>query len=44
MPDEVAFLRDAAPWGLILFARNIDTPAQVAALTAALRDAVESGL
>lgn len=27
--DERAFLRDASPWGLILFARNIDTPDQV---------------
>lgn len=39
-PDEAAFFREAAPWGFILFARNIDTPAQVARLTAALRDAV----
>lgn len=34
------FLRDADPWGFILFARNIDTPAQLAALTADLRDVV----
>ena len=27
--DERAFLRDAAPWGLILFKRNIVDPAQV---------------
>jgi beta-N-acetylhexosaminidase len=38
--DERAFLRDAAPWGLILFKRNIDTPAQVRALTHDFRDAV----
>lgn len=37
-PDERAFLREAAPWGLILFARNIETPAQVSALTASFRD------
>jgi beta-N-acetylhexosaminidase len=36
--DERAFLRDADPWGLILFARNVATPAQVAALTASVRD------
>jgi len=38
--DERAFLREALPWGLILFKRNIETPAQVQALTAAFRDAV----
>ena len=26
---ERAFLREAEPWGLILFKRNIETPAQV---------------
>ncbi len=43
-PDLLArerdFFRDADPWGFILFARNVDTPAQLLALTAALRDAV----
>ena len=39
-PEEVAFFRDARPWGFILFRRNIESPAQVRALTAALRDAV----
>lgn len=39
-PEEVAFFRDADPWGFILFARNIDTPDQVRALTSALRDTV----
>jgi beta-N-acetylhexosaminidase len=39
-PDEIAFFRDAEPWGFILFKRNIDTPAQVKALCTALRDAV----
>ena len=34
------FFRDADPWGFILFARNIDTPDQVRALTAALRESV----
>ncbi len=38
--SERAFLRDADPWGLILFRRNIETPAQVQALAAAFRDAV----
>ena len=38
--EEVRFFRDAAPWGFILFARNIDTPDQVRALTASLRDTV----
>jgi beta-N-acetylhexosaminidase len=39
-PDERDFLREAAPWGFILFARNIDTPEQVRTLTGALRDTV----
>jgi len=30
--DERAFLREAAPWGLIIFKRNIANPAQVLAL------------
>jgi beta-N-acetylhexosaminidase len=38
--DEVAFFRDAAPWGFILFRRNIDTPEQVRALCAAMRETV----
>ena len=38
--DEHAFLRTAQPWGLILFKRNVDTPAQVARLTSSLREAV----
>jgi beta-N-acetylhexosaminidase len=38
--DERRFLREAAPWGLILFARNVGSPAQVAGLTAAFRDEV----
>src|SRR5262245_27838204 len=39
-PDERAFLRDAEPWALVLFSRNIDTPAQVRRLTASFREAV----
>ena len=34
------FFRDVSPWGFILFKRNIETPDQVRALTAALRDTV----
>ena len=34
------FFRDSAPWGFILFARNIETPEQVRRLTGDLRDAV----
>ena len=37
---EKAFFRDANPWGFILFARNIETPDQVRALCASLRDCV----
>lgn len=36
--DERAFLREHRPWGFILFKRNIDNPAQVAALVRDLRD------
>ena len=39
-PDEAAFFRDAAPWGFILFKRNIDHPEQVRALCDALRETV----
>ena len=38
--DERALFARAQPWGAILFARNIDTPAQLSALTAELRAAV----
>lgn len=38
--DERAFLRDADPWGICLFARNVDTPDQVRRLTGSLRDAL----
>ena len=35
---EKRFLSDAQPWGAILFARNIDTPAQLRALTTDWRE------
>jgi beta-N-acetylhexosaminidase len=38
--DEVAFLRESDPWGLILFRRNIDSPAQVSGLTEQFRATV----
>lgn len=38
--DEAAFLRAADPWGLILFARNVESPAQLCRLTADLRAAL----
>ena len=37
-PDESAFFKEARPWGLILFRRNIDRPDQVRALTESFRD------
>jgi beta-N-acetylhexosaminidase len=40
-PEETTFFRDARPWGFILFKRNIETPDQVRALTAALRATVD---
>ncbi|HET7412037.1 MAG TPA: beta-N-acetylhexosaminidase, partial [Pararhizobium sp.] len=38
--DERVFFQDHRPWGFILFARNIGSVAQVAELSAAMRDAV----
>jgi beta-N-acetylhexosaminidase len=38
---EQAFFRQTRPWGFILFARNIESPAQVKALVAELRAAVD---
>lgn len=38
--NEAAFFRDADPWGFILFARNVETPEQLAKLCVSLRDAV----
>jgi len=39
--DERAFLRDAAPWGLILFKRNVVDPAQLRALVDDFRSTVD---
>ena len=39
-PDEAAFFRDAAPWGFIVFRRNVESPDQLRRLTAALRETV----
>jgi beta-N-acetylhexosaminidase len=39
-PEERAFFAEVRPWGFILFARNIESPDQVRALTAALRETV----
>jgi beta-N-acetylhexosaminidase len=38
--NEHAFLREASPWGLIVFKRNISTPEQLSALTRDFRDTV----
>lgn len=38
--EERGFFRETAPWGFILFARNVDTPDQVAALCDDLRESV----
>jgi beta-N-acetylhexosaminidase len=37
---ERAFFRDARPWGFIVFKRNTQSPEQVAALTAEMRETV----
>ncbi len=42
-PEERALYADAQPWGFILFARNIDTPDQVRALTKEFREIVGRG-
>lgn len=39
--EEAAFFRATRPWGFILFARNCETPDQIRALTAALREAAD---
>ena len=39
-PAETAFFHEQNPWGLILFKRNCETPAQLKALTSAFREAV----
>jgi beta-N-acetylhexosaminidase len=38
--DERAFLREAQPWGLIIFKRNVKTPQQVQELVRLFRDTV----
>ena len=38
--SERAFLREARPWGLIVFKRNISTPAQVTDIIQSFRDTV----
>jgi beta-N-acetylhexosaminidase len=38
--DERAFLRDASPWGIILFRRNIDEPEQIRRLCREAREAL----
>ena len=35
---DIRFIRSAQPWGLILFKRNVDNPAQVARLTSHFRE------
>jgi beta-N-acetylhexosaminidase len=39
-PAEISFFHEQNPWGLILFKRNCETPAQIKTLTSAFRDAV----
>ncbi len=39
-PEERAFFRDAEPWGLILFGRNIESPDQIRSLCGQFREAV----
>lgn len=39
---EREFIRDQRPWGFILFKRNVETPAQVAALVEELRAVADS--
>src|SRR5712691_29158 len=38
--DERAFFREAEPWGLILFKRNVESPEQVRRLVAGFREVV----
>lgn len=39
-PEEKAFFRDVNPFGFILFSRNLETPDQIRALCADMREAV----
>lgn len=38
--EEQSFLREAQPWGLVLFKRNVATPEQLATLVESFRDVV----
>ena len=38
--DERAFIRDARPWGLIIFKRNVNTPQQISEFIRSFRDIV----
>src|SRR5665811_1933829 len=38
--NERGFIREAQPWGLIIFKRNVSTPTQVTELIRSFRDAV----
>src|SRR5437016_9741577 len=40
LPSERSFLRNAEPWGVILFTRNVETPEQVSRLTKSIREAL----
>jgi len=40
LPEEKVFLREAAPWGVILFRRNVESREQLRALTESVRDAL----
>lgn len=40
-PEEVRFFRETRPWGLILFKRNIESPAQIKAVTQHFRDLLD---
>ena len=40
LKSESVFLRDANPWGVILFARNVESPDQLRKLTADIRNAM----
>src|SRR5713226_9485793 len=37
-PAERSFLRESEPWGVILFARNVEAPEQVSRLTKSVRE------
>ncbi len=39
-PAERSFLREAEPWGVIVFARNVEAPEQVSRLTRSIREAL----